>query len=262
MRLNDPGKVLGLLGLSVVLLAGAVADAATVFNLERTVSPSGAYVPGGVLEVTVRLTLQTDGVPTALGLEETIPNGWTYQGLVGDPALIVKPAAGSAGLLEFAWFPLPSFPVTLTYRVAVPAAATMASLIWGEGLLRVLDGAGGGELRTPAVPTIVPGPAGGGAHSADTNMNSRIDLGELLRIIQFYNSGGYGCAPPESPTEDGYLPGLSALTMCAPHTGDYNPPDWRISLSEMLRLIQFYNSGAYHECPEAGTEDGFCAGLP
>ncbi len=262
MQLNARPKVVFLLGISAVVFAAAVADAATVFTLERSVSPSGAYVPGGVLEVTVRLELQTDGTPTALGLEETIPNGWTYQGLVGDPALIVKPATGSGGLLEFAWFPLPSFPVVLTYRVAVPAASTVTSFIWGEGLLRVLDGAGGGEMRTPAVPTIVPGPAGGGVHSADTNMNSRIDLGELLRVIQFYNSGGYGCAPPESPTEDGYLPGLSALTVCAPHAGDYNPPDWRISLSEMLRLIQFYNSGAYHECLGEGTEDGFCVGLP
>lgn len=259
MRLNAFGKTALLLWFSAAVLAGAAAEAATVFTLGRSVSPAGAYVPGGTLDVTVRLELQTDGTPTALGLEETIPEGWTYQGRVSGPALIVEPGAGSGGLLEFAWFPLPAFPVEFTYRLAVPASSTATRVLWGEGLLRILNG---GEVRTPAALTIVPGPAGGGVHSADTNMNSRVDLGELLRIIQFYNSGGYGCAPPESPTEDGYLPGLSALTVCAPHAGDYNPPDWRFSLSEMLRLIQFYNSGAYHECPGQGTEDGYCAGLP
>jgi hypothetical protein len=32
-------------------------------------------------------------------------------------------------------------------------------------------------------------------------------------------------------------------------------------LSELLRLIQFYNSLGYHYCPVAGTEDGFCPGV-
>ncbi|MFA6227594.1 MAG: immunoglobulin domain-containing protein [Patescibacteria group bacterium] len=37
--------------------------------------------------------------------------------------------------------------------------------------------------------------------------------------------------------------------------------DGIISLAELLRVIQFYNSGAYHACPEVGTEDGFCCGV-
>lgn len=36
--------------------------------------------------------------------------------------------------------------------------------------------------------------------------------------------------------------------------------DNQISLSELLRVIQFYNVGTYHSCPDAGTEDGFCTG--
>jgi len=49
---------------------------------------------------------------------------------------------------------------------------------------------------------------------------------------------------------------------CPPHSSDYAPdgPDWRIGLTELLRIIQFYNSGGYHYCLEAGTEDGFCPG--
>jgi hypothetical protein len=95
---------------------------------------------------------------------------------------------------------------------------------------------------------------GGGAsyHSTDTNLDGRISLSELLRVIQFYNSGGLHCSPG---TGDGYAAGPGA-TDCAPHSADYNPVNWRIALSELLRLIQLYNAGSYAACP--GSEDGFC----
>jgi hypothetical protein len=43
-----------------------------------------------------------------------------------------------------------------------------------------------------------------------------------------------------------------------PHASDYNPQDWQVSLSELLRLIQFFNSGGYHPC--VGSEDSYCVG--
>jgi hypothetical protein len=43
-------------------------------------------------------------------------------------------------------------------------------------------------------------------------------------------------------------------------SSDYNPQDWAIDLSELLRLIQFFNSGGYYACPDDGTEDGYCLG--
>ncbi len=75
-------------------------------------------------------------------------------------------------------------------------------------------------------------------------------------MIQFFNSGGLHC---EAGTEDGYAPGPPGDTSCAIHSGDYNPQDWQIGLSELLRVIQFFNSAGYHACPEG--EDGFCPGL-
>jgi hypothetical protein len=99
-------------------------------------------------------------------------------------------------------------------------------------------------------------------HSADWHggPDNRIDLTELLRVIQFYNSGGYHCAEAADPASDeGYLPGPAGDTSCTPHDSDYNPQDWRIDLSELLRIIQFYNSGGYHACEDG--EDGFCPGL-
>ncbi len=92
-------------------------------------------------------------------------------------------------------------------------------------------------------------------HSADQDQNNQIGLSELLRVIQFYNSGGLHC---QAGTEDGYAPGTGD-TSCLPHSSDYNPQDWAINISELLRVIQFYNSGGYHICEEG--EDGFCPGL-
>lgn len=101
-------------------------------------------------------------------------------------------------------------------------------------------------------------PASGG-HTADQNGDNVIQLGELLRVIQFFNSGGFHCAIPASSTEDGYAPGPNlAQQACAPHASDYNPQNWEINLSELLRLIQFFNSGGYFTCAEG--EDGYCPG--
>jgi len=164
-----------------------------------------------------------------------------------------------------------------------------------------------------------------GLHSADLDGNWRISMHELLRVIQFYNAHGYGCA---EGTEDGYAPGREAespqrhkehrgitedteqrgwvnplevtrsplveaymkkhgiklpeipeqhiklwrawvtkqsttqtkVQACAPHSSDYAPQDWHISITELLRIIQFFNAGAYHRCDHG--EDGFCPGAP
>lgn len=108
----------------------------------------------------------------------------------------------------------------------------------GEG-----EGEGEGEGQPPA------------AHTADQNADNRISLSELLRVIQFYNVGALHC---EAGTEDGFAPGPPGDTTCAPHASDYNLQDWTITLSELLRLIQIYNVGAYYPC--TGTEDNFCLG--
>jgi hypothetical protein len=53
------------------------------------------------------------------------------------------------------------------------------------------------------------------------------------------------------------VPGVDVLAQgCTPHSSDYQIVNWKISLSELLRLIQFYNVGGFIPC-ESG-EDGFC----
>jgi hypothetical protein len=114
------------------------------------------------------------------------------------------------------------------------------------------------EGATEGVPegSIEPGP-----HTADQNADGRINLTELLRVIQFFNIRGFSCVIPPASSEDGFLPGLGGDQTCAPHASDYAPQNWQISLTELLRLIQFFNVGGYHACPEQSTEDGYCPGL-
>lgn len=92
-------------------------------------------------------------------------------------------------------------------------------------------------------------------HDADQNGDLSITLAELLRVIQFFNLGGYGCGTPGMV--DGYFAGPGSEA-CAPHTADNIVQDWKISLQELLRVIQLFNTGGYSPC--AGqTADGFCA---
>ncbi len=91
-------------------------------------------------------------------------------------------------------------------------------------------------------------------HSADMNHDYAINLGELLRVIQFFNSGGCHC---ETGTEDGFAPGMGPIG-CTPHDSDYAPRDWRINLSELLRLVQYFESLGYHA--RCGSEDSFDPG--
>lgn len=92
----------------------------------------------------------------------------------------------------------------------------------------------------------------GDYHTADRNQDYKIDLSELLRIIQFFNARAYHCDPDG---EDGYAPGTGDQS-CEPHDSDYEPnTPWRISLNELLRLVQFYNVCGYEVDPS--KEDGF-----
>lgn len=92
-------------------------------------------------------------------------------------------------------------------------------------------------------------------HSADITPDSHLTLNELLRVIQFFNIGAFSCG---AGSEDGFLTGPGNMD-CTPHSSDYINQDWRIELGELLRLVQFLNVDGMYICPEAQTDDGFCA---
>jgi hypothetical protein len=97
----------------------------------------------------------------------------------------------------------------------------------------------------------------GVVHAADLEARGAIDMSNLLRVIQLFNADEYHCNAVPGDTEDGYDLGPGPQD-CPPHSSDYNPQDWRLSLSELLRLVQFFNSGTYHPCDNG--EDGYCPG--
>jgi len=90
-------------------------------------------------------------------------------------------------------------------------------------------------------------------HTADTDEDGDVDLSEVLRVIQLYNASRFGCDAQN--LEDGFTPG-GINESCPAHDGDYAPADFSFSLSELLRVIQFYGIGGYAACVEG--EDGFC----
>ena len=117
----------------------------------------------------------------------------------------------------------------------------------------------------PEQPVIVASASDADAHhNADFNgePDNQIDLTELLRVIQFYNSDGYHCAAGGDVSDEGFMPG-SGDESCTPHTADWNGgADWSIDLSELLRVIQFYNAGGYHVCDDPFSDEGLCPGAP
>jgi hypothetical protein len=119
-----------------------------------------------------------------------------------------------------------------------------------------LPGGSAASVDALPVPLAFEGPGvtiadPGGQHAGDYVADWRVSVSELLRIIQFYNTGSLHCDPS---TEDGFAPGPGGGT-CPAHSADYAPQDWTIAFSELLRIIQFYNAGCYGPAPN--TEDGF-----
>jgi hypothetical protein len=135
-------------------------------------------------------------------------------------------------------------PATHNYTVkARSACAESAQSSADTGCLFVFSFEGEGGVDPDAL------------HSADINLDYKIQLNELLRLIQFFNIGALHC---DIAGEDGFAPGAGDQT-CTPHDSDYSPQNWVIALTELLRMIQFFNLGGYH-C-ELGSEDGFGPGL-
>jgi len=241
---------------AALVVLGLAPAAKAQLTMSRAAVPS-SYTAGATVDFTVTLTLQSVGQVNAVGVEETLPVGWTFAAITGGTVPSIAPNSGDDGLLEFAWFPLPTFPVTFTYRVNVPESSAGTKSVQGSALVLL---SGVGELSSGNVKTILIREGDGPFHSADIDLTSSIDLSELLRVIQFYNSDGLHCADFPGDTEDGFVPGLLGNKSCPPHASDYNTQDWRINLSELLRIIQFYNAGGLVACPDEdpASEDGYC----
>ncbi len=116
-------------------------------------------------------------------------------------------------------------------------------------------------------------PASTQFHSADTNQDGNLNLSELLRLIELYNtrfgSTRTGRYKVDAGQVDGFTPESTidtdtVVTLTRYHSADSNQ-DAKLSLSELLRVIELYNyregttrTGAYKADPT--TTDGFTTG--
>jgi hypothetical protein len=97
-------------------------------------------------------------------------------------------------------------------------------------------------------------------YSSDTNGDKVVSLSEVVRVVQLFGAGGYTCLALPGESEDGYEPlGAKGNFSCVlPHAADVSgAPDGVISLSELLRVIQFFSTGGIEFC-EGLSEDDFC----
>ena len=102
------------------------------------------FVGGSTIEIIVNISSLGQGTVTAMGLYETLPEGWVYGGLraiAGDPPN-VAPDPGAMGVLDFAWLASLSFPTSITfaYTLDIPASESGARFLSGQVEYRTNSG--------------------------------------------------------------------------------------------------------------------------
>gem|GEM_PF-1029305 len=242
-----------------------------VIDVMATHSASSGYRGGET--ITIENTITYTGTLSGLGWTVLLPDdvdsvAWSYVSSGGSVGTVV-PGDGATELLEWAWISTPASPISFSYTISVPPAATGDYNLTAMVLPRS-DGTQFQGLANPDPLILTEAPA---FHTADTNGDFKISLTELLRVIELYNTrfgttrtGRYKI---QSGTEDGFAPDADLsnsdpLTLTQFHAADTSQ-DGKLSLTELLRIIEIYNTragttrtGQYHV--QSGTEDGFAPG--
>lgn len=236
----------------------------TVVNATHAVASLG-YIAGE--RVAIRNRISYSGALNSLEIEALLPAGWSYVG--GDiPGAQTQPAAGDTDVLRWTWTSVPSGSFTFTYVISVPAGTS------GDQVLASIVNASKDSVSYQSLsqsdPLVLR--AGPRFHSADINRDGQLGVGELTRVIQLYNTRlgtvRTGAYRVNASSEDGFDPDFSSSTaspLTSYHTADNNPADGRVSLEELTRVIELYNTrvgtirtGAYHA--RGDTQDGFVSG--
>jgi len=103
--------------------AAVYAQVVNPINMSMMRNHAPEYTAGQEIEIQVTMTASSGAEAiNAVGLRESIPNGWTYLGMggaTGQPPA-VQPSPGATELLEFAWIEIPVLPYSFTYTIGVP----------------------------------------------------------------------------------------------------------------------------------------------
>ena len=219
------------------------------------------YTPNEPVTIAVRLSFATD--IASLGYQVLLPEGWTYVSSTATNP-VTQPLTDDQSLLEWTWADLPSSPMDFAFTLMAPSTPTGPQELVAMVVARRDNAVNPDPLLVDPAATH---------HTADLNRDGKINLSELLRLIELYNTrnqstrtGRYtvGTDTPDGFTTDPTQPASVDLALPRYHLADTNR-DGRISLSELLRIIELYNTrtgstrtGSYHRA--AGTVDGFAPG--
>jgi uncharacterized delta-60 repeat protein len=197
---------------------------------------------------------------TRVDWQVLLPTGWSFVSGVDDDTATFQPTVDDTDLLEWSW--TTGTPNALDFRYSLEKSDHPGSDDALVSLLTITTADATTEyLVQPDPLPLRP------HHSADTDGDNRLSLRELLRVIELYNtrfgttrSGRYRV---QSDTADGFTPDAESTTTTPTrfHAADMNR-DGQIGLSELLRVIELYNTrsgttrtGRYRVQPD--TADGF-----
>lgn len=116
----------------------------TLLVLSRAFS-AASYQPGQPLEVTLRVARNGLEAVTVMGLTESAPEGWVFNGVLSGEVPPIVSTNPETGALEFAYVAVPAFPVVFSYSVTPPAEASGEQSFRGRVLYRTT-----GEQRESA----------------------------------------------------------------------------------------------------------------
>jgi len=237
--------------------------------------PSGVAAPGDTIQC---IATPFDGALYSSDTSTTVVT-------LSPPTIGTQPLSQLVSVGQSATFTVVATPTTppLTYQWrkegtdldgATGATLTIANAqSAAAGAYTVVVSNRAGSVTSPPATLTFRVPGG---HTADTTPgDGRIDLVELLRVIELYNTrhgtirtGRYAVAT--TATADGFIPDpatpfTTAVALERYHSADTIPRDGRIHLPELTRVIELFNTrsgatrtGAYHV--QTGTEDGFAPG--
>ena len=126
-----PGKPLEIVGLTN-RVASVVKNATGESELVSSRSHDATYSSPGSIDVSIEMDYTGSESITALTIKEIIPANWTFDTIVSDGAPEIAPQSNASGVLEFSWITIPDLPVTLTYRLTIPADESGTRSLTGD----------------------------------------------------------------------------------------------------------------------------------
>jgi len=209
-------------------------------------------------------------------------------GLVTEGDLTLEYVPGGAGVALSITTPLsriegPGGP--FSYRLAVPLETELAGFPVSGGALALSPGplpytrnmtVEGASITVSHEITLSPADRGAAqrvdvcttcpglvrvTHSADLDADYSFSLSEFLRVYELHSATATHDYHADPTTEDGYAPGPGPQDGL-PHSADYlGGADWRIEMSEVLRMVDLFTSTDDHSySPYPSGDDGFQKG--